>query len=224
MKPAAWHIAFIGVVVVYFTGMALQSDALQLLLKPLLVCTLLGTFISETTGISSPFKKWMIGALIGSVGGDTLLMFANYKELYFILGLISFLIAHIFYILCFHSIKVKTSIPGRWYTAIIVGVYYFFIMSFLLPHLGVLKVPVLIYGIVISFMLLLAMHLYELPDHQTARIILTGAIFFVVSDSILAINKFYHPVVWGGWAIMSTYVLAQWLLVRGITRYIRAQV
>lgn len=223
MKPAAWHIAFIAVTVLYFTGMALQNDTLQFFFKPLLVSTLLGMFISETAGVASPFKKWITGALVCAVAGDTLLMFANNNERYFILGLVAFLIAHVFYILCFHFIKVKASIPGKWYAAIIVGVYYFFMMSFLLPHLGALKIPVLVYGIVISFMLLLAMLLYDLPDQVTARTILTGAIFFVVSDSVLAINKFYHPAAWGGWAIMSTYVLAQWLLTRGMIRYIRQE-
>ncbi|WP_300604174.1 lysoplasmalogenase [Niabella sp.] len=218
---AAWNIVFIGVVLLYFAGMALQNDVLQFFLKPLLAGTLLGIFIAETAGIISPFKKWIIGALLFSAGGDTLLMFANNKELYFILGLVSFLIAHVFYILCFHFIKTQESVSGKWYTAIIVGVYYFFMMSFLLPHLDALKIPVLVYGIVISFMLLLAMHLYDLADHKTAQMILTGAIFFVVSDSVLAMNKFYHPTAWGGWAIMTTYVLAQWLLTRGMIRYIR---
>ncbi|MGJ7032033.1 lysoplasmalogenase [Niabella hirudinis] len=221
MKPASWHRIFMGVVFLYFAGMALQNNILQFVLKPLLVGALLGIFISETAGIDSPFKKWIMGALVFSIGGDTLLLFANNNELYFILGLISFLIAHVFYILCFHFMKVREAIAGKWYTAIIVGVYYFFIMSFLIPHLGALKIPVLIYGIVISCMLLLAMHLYDLRDHKTGRTILTGAIFFVVSDSVLAINKFYHPAVWGVWAIMITYVGAQWLLVSGLIRYIR---
>ncbi|ANH82871.1 hypothetical protein A8C56_19450 [Niabella ginsenosidivorans] len=220
MKPTAWNLLFICATIAYFTGMALQKDALQFACKPLLVSSLLGYFIAATKGVPSSFKKWTIGALLFSVGGDALLLPANGNELYFILGLVSFLIAHIFYILCFHRMKVQASIPGKWYTAIIVGVYYFFIMSFLLPHLGALKIPVVVYGIVISFMLLLAMHLYDLSDNTTARMLLTGAIFFVISDSALAINKFYHPVAWGGWAIMSTYILAQWLLVKGMTRFI----
>ena len=220
MKPAAWHSIFIGIVLLYFAGMALQNDTLQFFLKPLLVGALLGYFVAATAGNRSSLKKWIIGALIFSVGGDSLLLFANENERYFILGLVSFLIAHVFYILWFHLIKVRESISGKWYAAVIVGVYYFFIMSFLIPHLGALKIPVLIYGIVISFMLLLAMHLYDLAVHTTARTILTGAILFVVSDSVLAINKFYHPVAWGGWAIMVTYVGAQWLLVKGLVRYI----
>ncbi|AHF15884.1 hypothetical protein NIASO_13390 [Niabella soli DSM 19437] len=161
-----------------------------------------------------------MAALGFSIVGDSLLLFANSNEMYFILGLVAFLIAHIFYILCFHAIRTQASLPGRWYSAVIVGVYYFFITSFLIPHLGALKIPVLVYGLVISFMLLLAMNLYELPDNKTARFILTGAIFFIISDSVLAINKFYHPEVWGGWAIMLTYVLAQWLLTKGLIRHL----
>ncbi|HEX7757145.1 MAG TPA: lysoplasmalogenase [Niabella sp.] len=220
MKPAVWKIIFACVTIAYFTGMALQNDTLQFACKPLLVSSLLGYFIAATRANSSSLKKWITGALTFSVAGDTLLLFANDNELYFISGLVSFLIAHLFYICCFHQIKIKESISGKWYTAIIVGVYYFFIMSFLIPHLGTLKIPVLVYGIVISFMLLLAMHLYDLPDNRTARLLLTGAIFFVLSDSILAVNKFYRPAAWGGWAIMSTYMLAQWTLVNGMIRLI----
>ncbi|WP_018627276.1 lysoplasmalogenase [Niabella aurantiaca] len=221
MKPAAWHIIFICVTIAYFTGMALQLDVAEYIFKPLLVSSLLGYFTAATAGIPSGFKKWITGALIFSVGGDSLLLLANASERYFILGLVSFLIAHVFYIGCFHFMKVRESVPGKWQPAIIVGVYYFFIMRFLLPHLGALKIPVLIYGIVISFMLLLAMHLYELKDNRTGRMLLTGAVLFVVSDSILAVNKFYHPAAWGGWAIMSTYLGAQWLLTRGMIRYIK---
>lgn len=223
MKPTVWIYSFVIVVVIYFTGMAVQNDTIQFIFKPLLIASLLGYFLSATANAPSPFKKWIVGALLFSVGGDTLLLFANKNELYFIFGLLSFLIAHVCYIVCFHKIKQQEKIEGKWYAAIIVGVYYFFIMSFLIPHLGPLKIPVLVYGIVISFMLLLAMVLYDLADHKTARLLLTGAIFFVISDSVLAINKFYNPLPWGGWAIMITYILAQWLLVNGAIRYIKSK-
>jgi len=211
---------FPAIVACYFAGMAFHNDMLLMIFKPLLVSSLSGYFISATIQASSVLKKWIIGALAFSIAGDTLLMFANNNELFFILGLVAFLIAHIFYIICFHTIRTKEGIAGKWYVAIIVAIYYFLIMNFLLPHLGGLKYAVIIYGLVISFMLLIAMHLYDLEDNLTARYILTGAILFVVSDSVLAINKFYQPYPWGSWAIMITYTLAQWLLVKGCIRYI----
>lgn len=217
MKPAF----IFGIMVIgYFLGLALGQDTLQFIFKPLLISSLLFYFVVATKNAPSTLKKWITGALVFSIAGDTLLMFANTNELFFILGLCAFLVAHLCYILTFHQIRTRHHIAGKWYTAIIVVIYYFLIINFLLPFLGGLKYPVIIYGLVISFMLLVAMHLYDLEDNLTARYLLTGAILFVVSDSVLAINKFYQPYPWGGWAIMITYVWAQWLLIRGLTRYI----
>ena len=53
---------------------------------------------------------------------------------------------------------------------------------------------------------------------QSKYWVLIGAVFFVTSDSILAINKFYcpvpNPLLW----IMSTYLIAQFCLVKGILK------
>lgn len=217
MKPAY---IFGLTVIAYFLGMVLQEDTIQLIFKPLLISSLGFYFVMTTRQATSILKKWILAALLFSVLGDTLLMFANSNELFFILGLCAFLVAHLFYIYTFHQIRTRHQISGKWYVAIIVAIYYFLIINFLLPHLGGLKYPVIVYGLVISFMLLVAMHLYDLKDNLTARYLLTGAILFVASDSVLAINKFHHPYPWGGWAIMITYVLAQWLLVKGLSRYI----
>lgn len=220
MKSKHWLYIFLVVVIVYFTGMGFQNDIWQNGAKPLLILSLLGYFLAATKGIKVPLKILVALALLFSVMGDTLLLFSNSNERFFILGLISFLVAHLFYIVCFHKIKMRENLEGYWPAAVIVGAYYGMLMFLLVPHLGGLKIPVLVYGIVISFMLFLATQLYQLKDNLTARFILTGAVFFVVSDSVLAINKFYKPYAWGGWVIMTTYLLAQWLLVKGLARYI----
>ena len=213
-------IIFLAVVVIYFAGMLLKNDTLQLIFKPIIISSLLVHFLVTTKNIATPYKKWITGALLFSIAGDTLLQFTTTNELFFLLGLSAFLIAHIFYIICFHQIKIKETIEGKWQWAVIVAIYYFFIISILLPHLGEMKIPVLVYGLVISFMLLVAMHLYDLEDNKTARYILTGALLFVASDSVLAINKFYHAFALGGWMIMVTYVGAQLMLLTGLVRLI----
>ncbi len=187
--------------------------------KPLLVTTLLLYFIAATKNIASRIKIPVALALVFSVAGDTLLMFGR-DEIFFLCGLAAFLIAHVFYIISFHIIKITENVEGRWQWAVLVAIYYFFIISILMPGLGQMKIPVLIYGLVISFMLLVAMLLYDMEDNKTARYILTGAVFFVLSDSVLAINKFHRPLLMGGWLIMTTYIAAQYLLVMGLARYI----
>lgn len=118
MQSKHWSCIFAVIVACYFAGMALHSDILQLIFKPLLVTSLLGYFVTVTRSVTSSLKKWIINALIFSIAGDTLLMFSNSNELYFIWGLIAFLVAHIFYITCFHQIRTKEGITGKWYASL----------------------------------------------------------------------------------------------------------
>lgn len=214
---------FTVVALVYFASLALKNDMVQLITKPLLMIGLIVYFLLNTADKASGLKKWALMALLFSCLGDTLLMFANKNELYFILGLAAFLIAHVFYIITFHSIKKKEHIEGKWQFGIIVAIYYFFILSVLMPYLQDMKWPVIVYGFVISCMLFLAMLLYDMQDNRTARYLLTGAVFFIISDSVLAINKFYLSFSGAAWIIMITYVLAQWLITEGLVRYINSK-
>jgi uncharacterized membrane protein YhhN len=40
----------------------------------------------------------------------------------------------------------------------------------------------------------------------------------LISDSILAINKFHQPILWSNISIMVTYAIAQYLIVLGILK------
>ncbi len=220
MAPKSIFRIFLSVVFLYFAGMAFQQQTLLLITKPLLITSLLWFFLVATKTNYSAIKWYAAAALFFSTAGDSLLMFAFRTELFFLAGLVAFLIAHAFYILCFHHIKTREDVPGKWQWAIVVTIYYAFIMSLLLPNTGSMKLPVILYGLVISFMLFVAALLYDLPDNKTARYILSGALLFVVSDSLLAINKFHHKFEQAGWMVMATYLAAQVLLAQGIIRYI----
>lgn len=188
--------------------------------KPLLVLLLADYFLLETRTISSSLKKWGLLALLFSWMGDVLLMFQGSDDIFFLLGLSAFLIAHIFYILLFHRIRVAEKIKSAIGYVIIVAVYYAALIGLLAPHLGEMKIPVVVYGIVISFMLMLALHLLSLSNKPAGRMIFTGALLFVASDSLLAINKFYQPFTAAGVLIMLTYGLAQFCIVRGLAFYL----
>jgi uncharacterized membrane protein YhhN len=86
----------------------------------------------------------------------------------------------------------------------------------LFPTLGDLKIPVFVYAATISLMLIEAIKGYFSWQKPTNAVILIGAIFFVTSDSILAINKFYSPLPSASFLIMFTYIVAQYLITSGI--------
>jgi len=191
--------------------------------KPLLVMVLAGYFIWNTGSVSTGLKKWILLALFFSWTGDILLMFVADKDFFFLAGLSAFLIAHIFYIFFFHAARVGENIKGKAFLLVLVFVYYAVLMTVLSPGLGSMKLPVRIYAVFICFMLVLALHMLY-SKHRTAGLkMVAGVLLFVLSDTVLAINKFYYPFMEAGIIIMITYGIAQLLIVQGAGEYIRAE-
>ena len=54
--------------------------------------------------------------------------------------------------------------------------------------------------------------------NSSKYIVLLGAVFFVTSDSILAINKFHSPITLATFWIMLTYLIAQFCITYGILK------
>lgn len=177
-------------------------------------------FIFDTRSFNSSLKKWMILALLFSWAGDVLLMFEPINTNFFIFGLIGFLIAHIFYIVFFDQVRVREKFKQSLLPLLPIAVYYIFLISLLQPNLGGMQKPVSIYGLVISFMLSFAIDLWRLKDKTASFLIVFGALLFITSDSLLAINKFYKQFEYAGIAVMSTYGFAQLLITIGAVKYI----
>ena len=202
------------------TGILLQHKGLQYIFKPLIIPVLFGYFDAQSVSITKGLHKWITAALLFSLLGDTLLMFDEKNAIFFLLGLSAFLLAHIFYIIFFHQVRIKESVKGNPWLLVVVVIYYVALISLLSPYLSAMRVPVLIYGIVISFMFMLAMHMLFIKNKSAGIWMMTGALLFVISDSILAINKFYQPFEVAGVLIMLTYGLAQLFIVEGASRYL----
>ncbi|MCF8214807.1 MAG: lysoplasmalogenase [Chitinophagaceae bacterium] len=194
------------------------NETLRIFTKPLIIPFLAGIY--HLNAISPPKKNYKDPVLLGlffSWIGDILLQ----NEGYFIPGLMAFLIAHIFYILFFASTQSANTSFFKLRPVMIIAViaYLIELMILLWPHLGGMKIPVLVYGITISTMLSAAFWQYQKLDNTTALYLIFGAGFFVASDSILALNKFKTQFDSAGIYIMSTYILAQLFIVLGAIRY-----
>lgn len=199
-------------------GIVLHNQAMQFVFKPMIIPSLI-LYLSMQQGFSgNRFLRWIMIALVFSWLGDVLLMFDDRDPMFFILGLSSFLLAHVFYIIYFHQLRVNESIRVKPLIAAGVGIYYATLLYLLFPFLGAMKMPVTIYGLVISLMLMLAVHMLYLRDIAAGKMLMAGAILFVISDSVLAFNKFYQAVDFAGFIIMSTYGFAQLLLVIGAVK------
>lgn len=221
MKKQIWVLAFMAALLADIAGIQTGNELLQWISKPLILPFLFLYFYSETKTVFNPLKKWVYLALFFSWAGDVLLMFQGENEFFFLLGLSAFLLAHIFYILFFHFVRVREKIAGNGWYLLAILIYYSILMRKLSPYLGELTIPVRVYGLVISIMLLMAMHMTALPVKKAGWPMLAGAVLFVLSDSVLAINKFYQPFDLAGLVIMLTYGAAQFYIVKGAIEYLR---
>lgn len=83
----------------------------------------------------------------------------------------------------------------------------------LLPASGELALPVLVYLLAI-----LSMALAAAAHRGDSALLYVGALLFVISDSLIAVNKFLQPLPLAGTWIMLTYYLAQLALLYGLAR------
>ena len=147
---------------------------------------------------------------------SSLLMFAGTNELFFIFGLIAFLLAHLVYIKIFSFNQNKSL--NIWATIIGFGLYGALFFLLLKDHLGSLLVPVAVYMLVILCMGLFAYRRRGKVSLESFRLVFMGALLFMVSDSILALNKFYIAITSSGFLIMATYSFAQYFIVNGLLK------
>jgi uncharacterized membrane protein YhhN len=223
MKKIPWIIGYLMILVGDLVTIDWSEDAWRMIFKPLLIPVLVIFFLVSTKKFPSPLKKWILLALIFSWAGDVLLNFEKRDPIFFLLGLSAFLLAHIFYILFFHFVRVRASVSGKGWLLVAVVIYYAVLINLLAPHLGGIKVPVEVYGVVISFMFMLALHMLFISNKSAGRIMALGAALFVTSDTLLAINKFLQPFYGAPYFVMISYALAQWLIVAGAVEYIEGE-
>jgi len=223
MKKAIWIVLFASVLLVDLVAVYSNNESLRFITKPLLVPLLAIYLLRQTNSVTSSLKVWVFLALFFSWVGDILLLFEEKGPNFFLLGLSAFLLAQVFYIVFFHNIRMREYIRGNALLLLLVIVYYSILISVLSPYLGNMKLPVRIYGVVLSFMLMLAMHTMLGKNKKAALWMMIGAILFVASDSFLAFNKFFAPFDNAGLIIMLTYGLAQLFITEGAVRYIHSE-
>jgi uncharacterized membrane protein YhhN len=219
-SPAAfWLILFAAAAVTVSVAALIENTTVYNVVKPMLIPALLLWLLSQKNIIAAD-NKLIIAGLFFSWAGDVLLMFESRGALFFIFGLLCFLITHICYIIYFLSIKSPQPSLMRkqpWMAALLAA-YVCSLVMLLLPHLGELKIPVMIYAVVICTMAICSLHVFYKVNNPANILFAAGALLFAASDSLLAINKFYKPFPLAALLIIFTYCLAQFGIVMGVVK------
>ncbi len=206
---------FLILVILDITGIAANMELLHLVVKPMLIPALL--ILLLFSGSNVPGKNLLITGLLFSWMGDVFLLIDQKNDLFFIFGLGSFLTTHIFYIVYFLRIRSAHSslLKKQPIFIALVLTYCLSLLWLLHPYLGNLKIPVMVYAVVICMMLLCSMHVFLKVTKKAGAYYILGATAFVFSDTLLAINRFYQVFAFAGIFIMLTYCAAQYFIIRG---------
>ena len=175
--------------------------------KPMIMASLIGFYISSAKKQSNAFLLAMIFALFG----DIFLMFNG--EDFFLIGLSCFLVMQVLYTITFLKDRVN-DILLMIYRSLPILFISIAVIAYLWNGLGEMRIPVAIYTAAISMMVISA--LIRRSNVTWYLPVVTGVLLFMVSDALIALSKFGPTFTGIEYGVMATYMLAQYLIVRGM--------
>ncbi len=220
MATRSFTLPILAFAALAIVGAWVGGDAIWLhyLGKPLATLSILWLAASATPTIDMRYRRAVLAGLVLSLAGDVFLMLPGDR---FVSGLVSFLLAHVCYCVAF--------VPGSTMKAR--GVAFLALAAVaganlvgLLPRIGPeLKIPVLVYVAVLASMAAFALArawtaacVRETP--RSVRFAAIGAVAFVLSDSLLAWERFAGNVPAPALTVLASYWLAQWAIARSVQR------
>ncbi len=223
MKKYLFHLLFLIIVAGDLTGEFLQIKWIDYSFKPFILIWIGGYFLIHAKNIDKKVVQLALFAFVFSWFGDMLLMFGEIDFIYFMVGLVSFLIAQIFYIFLFlRTINISGKMPFLkkkpfWLIAYIA--FGLIVYTILYNHLdAVLKIAVFVYMTALLSMSAMALNRFGNGHPISFSLVFIGSLLFVLSDTMIALNKFLAPIPYEGILIMTTYISAQYLIMRGLLK------
>lgn len=182
-----------------------RKRAGRYLFKPLAAAAFL--WVALLPGLPvSPYASWLLAGLVCCALGDLLLM--PDSEHFFLGGLAAFLCGHLLFATAF--LQLPVNMGGLAASALPALALLFIAMRWFSPHLErKMKVPVALYTLVITAMLLCAGLSY---GHRAAPFIITGAWGFAISDLAVARRQFVVDSPYNGLWGTPLYFFSQILL------------
>lgn len=191
-------------------GIISANETVKTIAKPMLLTLLAVVYL---VSVKKPIFWYVLGMFFCFVG-DVLLMFNGAN--FFMYGLSAFLLGHIVYIKITSSF-LPSDLTVKMISSAFPFVVFFTILMYLIyPNLGEMLIPVAFYGVTISTFGSVALLNYRSEKSTENLWLFIGALLFILSDSLIALNKFYEPNEIYGVSIMITYILAQFLICKAM--------
>ena len=174
--------------------------------KPLTTGLIIAVAAVAPIPVPAAYKTLVLAGLVFSLLGDIALMFPEKR---FTAGLVAFLAAQVLYILAFRPRPGHPPSAATFLPFVLFGLLMFFLLA---PKLGPMKVPVFVYIAAITAMAGFAAARYVDLGGTRTLLAFVGAVLFLVSDSVLAYDRFARKVPAARLLVLGTYFPAQLLI------------
>lgn len=190
---------------------------LYLLAKPLIMLSLLAWSVLSSDSRVVKRKQLFLAGLLFACIGDIFLLFDGC----FLHGLAAFMVMQVMYLSVF-SREIRKPVPlfSALLKALALTAALGLILATVMPHLSepALKIAVPVYAFTITAMTFTASLRNSAVSGLSFRLVAGGAVLFMISDTLIALNAFVGPVTHHHFWIMSTYMLAQVAIVAGMLK------
>jgi len=212
------HLIFAVIVIVELLGRLMDNIQMEYFAKPLIMIWVAVYFLLFNK--KSTFTVPVLVAFFFSWVGDNFLMFSGRNELFFFAGVGGFFCAQLGYIYIFTKFSEKGG-KGKlqknpWLSLLFLA-YVAGMLVLLFPGLeGMMKPIITIYALSLIGMSMMALNRSGRVGAMSFKLVFTGSILFLLSDSMIAFDKFHSEIPMAGFLIMITYIAAQYLIMRGL--------
>jgi len=214
------HLIFLVIVVIELAGRFTDNINLEYPVKPFIMIWIAVYFL-----LFRKKKRFTVPVLVAfffSWVGDNFLMFSGVNELFFYAGVGGFFCAQLAYIYVYTKYSEEKRKGYLQKNPLIIFIFLLYIGGIyliLLPGLeGIMKPVILLYALSLMGMSMMALNRRGRVNPSSFRYVFVGSLLFLVSDSMIAINKFTTEIPMAGFLIMISYISAQYLIMRGLIR------
>jgi uncharacterized membrane protein YhhN len=203
----ALKLAAAAAIVAAIAAHFLASPLLLWTVAPLATILILAIAFANWRARKAPYSLWISIGLFFSLVGDIMLLRPDH---FFLLGLSAFLLTQIAYLIAFTRDIHFPARPGVWIPYLLFAACCNFLLFSRLP--AALRFPVAVYSIFLLSMAAQTMGRSFVLHTTAARLAAIGALLFVLSDGLLAFNRFYAPFRLAPLLVLAPYYAAQWLI------------
>lgn len=208
-------IALAGLLAIAGSGARDATIFLHYAFKPLATALIFLSVWRTANPVNPRYRRAVLAGVALSLCGDVFLMLPKaVLPAGFLLGLSSFLIAHLFFLRALTSDARLFGRPLALLALLLVGALN---LAVLWPGLApALQGPVVAYMLCLVAMAAQAISRHLQWRRRGSRLAAAGGLLFMLSDTLLAYNKFYAPIPLSALWILGTYYTALFLIARSV--------